>query len=130
MSVIDLAREAFNTKQVCELLGVTARKVMYWDAQGLVKPSIRPAAGRGSRRLYSYTDLLGLQTVRQFREGGLPLQRIRRCVRYLRKHLPDISQPLVVCTLIADGETINLVTDKQELIDTAKQPGQHVLSFR
>jgi len=130
MRKMDVTKEAFNTKQVCQITGVTPRKVRYWDHKGLVKPSMAPASGRGSRRLYSYTDLLALQTVKQFREEKLPLQRIRKCVRYLRKNLPDISQPLTVCTLIANGETILLVTDEQNLIDTVRRPGQHVLSLR
>jgi len=123
---IDIAREAFNTKQACQIIETTGRKIRYWDQKGLVKPSFRPACGRGSTRLYSYADLLALQTVRKFREKGLSLQRIRRCILYLRKRLPDITRPLNFCTLLTDGETIYLALDEQTLIDTVRKQGQHV----
>ncbi|MBN1554223.1 MAG: MerR family transcriptional regulator [Phycisphaerae bacterium] len=126
MKSIDLSREAFNTKQVCEILDETARKVRYWDLQGLVKPSVRPASGRGSQRLYSYVDLLSLKTIKAFRDHKVSLQKIRRCIAYLRKHLPDISQPLHFCTLLTDGESIYLLLDEKTLLDTVKLQGQRV----
>ena len=126
MKSIDLSREAFNTKQVCEILEETGRKVRYWDQQGLVKPSIRPANGRGSQRLYSYVDLLSLRTIKAFRDQNVSLQKIQRCVAFLRKHLPDINQPLHFCTLLTDGESIYLLLDEKTLLDTVKLQGQQV----
>jgi len=125
MKYLDITREAFNTKQACDLVEATARKIRYWDQQGLVKPSIRPASGRGSRRLYSYTDLLSLKAVKALRDQGASLQKIRRSVAYLRKNLPDISRPLGFCTLLTDGQTVYyLAADGKTLVDTAKRQGQ------
>ena len=121
---VRIAEEAFNSRQASEVVGVTRRKIVHWDKQGLVKPSICPAQGRGSRRLFSYVDLLALKTVQALRDEGLSLQKIRKCVRYLRKHLPDVSQPLTCCALIAAGETIYLVEDKKTLLDTVRNQGQ------
>lgn len=123
---MDITREGYNTQQACALVEATPRQVRYWDEKGLVKPSVRPAGGRGSRRLYSYMDLLALKTVARFRELDLSLQRIRRCVLYLRRHLPSISQPLTFCTLLTDGETLYLALDEKTLVDTARNQGQHV----
>ena len=119
-----IATEAFNTKQVCSIINVTQRQVNHWDGQGIVKPSIRSAAGKGSQRLYSYVDILALQAVKKLRDGGTSLQKIGRCVRYLRQHLPDISQPLHFCTLIAVADTIYLRKTEDTLLDTVKQQGQ------
>ncbi|HOD83453.1 MAG: hypothetical protein BWX88_01676 [Planctomycetes bacterium ADurb.Bin126] len=121
---IRIAEEAFNSRQASEIVGVTRRKIVHWDKRGLVKPSVCPAQGRGSRRLFSYVDLLALKTVQTLREEGLSLQKIRKCVRYLRRHLPDVSQPLTCCSLIAAGETIYLVEDEKTLIDTVRNQGQ------
>ncbi len=126
MNGIDLTKEAFNTKQVCEIMQTSPRKVRYWDAKGLVKPSIRPANGRGSQRLYSYADLLAIQTIKSLRDQGISLQKIRKSILYLRRHLPDISRPLNFCTLISDGETVYLVEDEKTLIDTIRLQGQRV----
>ena len=124
MQTIDLKKEAFNTKQVCTITAISRKQVIYWDNKGVVKPSIRLAAGRGSNRLYSYADLLALTVVKRLRDLGISLQKVRKCVRYLRRYLPDISQPLNFCTLVTDGEAIQLVEDKDTLIDTVKHPGQ------
>ena len=124
MRTIDITKEAFNTKQVCAFTDITLKQVVYWDKKGIVKPSIRPAAGRGSQRLYSYADLLAIKTVKNLRNQGISLQKIRKCILYLRKHLPDISQPLHFCTLITDSETVYLVEDEKTLIDTVKLQGQ------
>ncbi|MCK5113284.1 MAG: MerR family transcriptional regulator [Phycisphaerae bacterium] len=121
---MNIATEAFNTKQVCSIIGVTPREVNHWDKKGIVKPSIRPAAGKGSQRLYSYADILAFKTVKNLRVQGTSLQKIGKCVRYLRQHLPDISQPLPFCTLFADDDTIFLQEDEATLLDTVKSQGQ------
>ncbi len=116
--------QAFNTKQVCKVTGATTRQLDHWDSKGLVKPSIQSASGRGSRRLYSYPDLVAIQTVKQLRDQEISLQRIRRCVQYLRRHLPDINKPLTFCTLLTDGHEIYLVEDEKTLRATVKDRGQ------
>lgn len=126
MQTINLSTEAFSSKQVCEITGITSRQLIYWDKQGYAKPTIMPAKGKGSQRLYSYADMLSLLTIKHFREEGISLQKIGKSVRYLRKHLPDISQPLNFCTLITDGDTVYLVEDEQTLIDTVRRQGQRV----
>ena len=124
MATIDVTREAFNAKQAEALAGITPKQINHWDGKGLVKPSISPAAGRGSRRLYSYGDLLALRTVKSLRDHGVSLQKIRKCVLFLRKKLPDMSRPLVLCSLITDGQTVFLIEDEETLIDTVKMQGQ------
>jgi len=124
MRTISLEKEAFNSKQACDITGITNKQLVHWDSKGLVKPSVRPAAGRGSQRLYSYADLLALGTVKSLRDQGVSLQKVRRCVLYLRRHLPDVSQPLNFCTLISDGHTVYLIEDEQTLLDTVRNQGQ------
>ncbi|MHC4716712.1 MAG: MerR family transcriptional regulator [Planctomycetota bacterium] len=124
MSVIDLTTESFNAGQAQLLTGVSKRQVVHWDQRGIVKPSVSPASGRGSRRLYSYKDLLALMTVKSLKAGGFSLQKIGRCVSYLRRRLPDVSQPLSFCRLIACGDTLFLALDEETYIDTLRSPGQ------
>ncbi|MCE5277617.1 MAG: MerR family transcriptional regulator [Planctomycetaceae bacterium] len=128
MKTIDVSREAFNTSQASQIIEATPRQIRYWDKIGLVKPSIRSAMGKGSRRLFSYKDLLALQTVKQFLDEGLTLQRVGKCVQFLRKKLPEIIQPLGFCRLISSPDTIHLVTDKSNLMDTVMSPGQYRFS--
>lgn len=127
MDTIDLKNDVFNARQACEISGITRKQLIYWDRRGIVKPSVASASGRGSRRLYSYPDLLALKATADLRGGGMSLQKIRRCASYLRRHLPDMSRPLSFCKLVAYGETIILVKNKKALLDTVKRPGQMLL---
>jgi DNA-binding transcriptional MerR regulator len=126
MPLINLQHRAFNTKQVCALTGITQRQVTHWDKAGIVKPSLGSADGRGSRRQYSYMDLLAVKVVKSFRDENISLQKIRKCVQYLRTHLKDVSQPLSFCSLISIGESVFLIDDEQTLIDTVRHQGQRL----
>jgi len=50
----------FTAVAVRRIVGVTQRKLDYWDELGLVSPSIRKARGQGSDRTYSFTDRVKL----------------------------------------------------------------------
>ena len=47
----------------CSAAGITYRQLDYWARTGLVEPSVRPAHGSGSQRLYSFRDILLLKVV-------------------------------------------------------------------
>ena len=46
----------------CAAAGITYRQLDYWARTGLVEPGIRPAAGSGTQRLYSFRDVLVLRS--------------------------------------------------------------------
>jgi predicted RNase H-like HicB family nuclease len=59
----------------------------------------------------------------------LSLQKIRKSLNYLRKHLPEVEKPLAQLRFLTDGETIFVLTNKdKEIIDTLKK-GQYVLAI-
>ena len=62
-----------------------------------------------------------LLIVSNLRKYGLSLQRIRRCVDYLRREFPDLEAPLAALTLVTDGETIfHLTADAETVMDTVR----------
>lgn len=112
---------SFNTKMTCKIVGVSLRQVQHWDETGLVKPSIREAAGKGTIRLYSYIDLIQLKVVKTLRDHRISLQKIRRSLEYLQSHFPEIRRPLLELKFLTDGETIFILTaDQKEILDTLK----------
>jgi len=114
--------DGFGSRFIATTFGVPVSALHYWDRTNLLKPSVRPAAGRGTRRLYSFRDLVQLLVVSRLREMGLSLQRIRRCLAFLRKHFPDVEAPLAALSLVTDGETVFLLTDKpDEVLDTIRE---------
>jgi DNA-binding transcriptional MerR regulator len=106
----------FPSVGACRIVGVTPRQIQYWDEIGLVKPSARPAAGRGTRRSYSFLDLLRLSVVRALIERGLSPRNIRKSLAVLRDACPRVLDPLAQLKLVTDGERLFLVTDDRRRI--------------
>jgi predicted RNase H-like HicB family nuclease len=120
---------SFNSKTVSKIIGVPLRVIDYWDRTNFIKPSINEASGYGSMRLYSFTDLIQFRVAKFLRDQGLSLQKIRKSLNFLRKHLPEIEKPLAQLRFLTDGETIFVLTNKnREIIDTLKK-GQCVFAI-
>ena len=108
----------FDSRTVRRVVGVTARQIQYWDEIGLVKPSARPATGRGSRRRYSFLDLVRLSVVRRLIEHGLTPRKIRKSLALLRETTPAVLDPLTGLKLVTDGDRLFLVTaDERKILD-------------
>ncbi|MFI6351000.1 MerR family transcriptional regulator [Streptomyces sp. NPDC050560] len=87
----------------CAAAGITYRQLDYWARTGLVEPSVRPAYGSGTQRLYSFRDVVVLKIVKRFLDTGVSLQNIRTAVRHLRgRSLADLER----MTLMSDGATV------------------------
>jgi DNA-binding transcriptional MerR regulator len=118
----------FGRKAVVNLTGVSKRQVDYWSTTGVVRPSVKSAAGKGSRREYSFKDLVALKMAKRLKDEGISLQKIRKALAFLRKHFPDLKQPLAELRFLTDGETVYVGRDREKIIDTLNQ-GQFVLSL-
>ncbi len=120
---------SFNSKAVSKIIGIPTRVIDYWDRTAFIKPSISEASGYGSVRLYAFTDLIQFRVAKFLRDQGLSLQKIRKSLNFLRKHLPEVEQPLAELRFLTDGDTIFVLTNKdREIIDTLKK-GQYVLAI-
>ena len=56
--------KGFTAKQVVALTGVPYKRLDSWANSGFLMPSIAEADGTGSRRLYSFQDLVALRTAK------------------------------------------------------------------
>jgi predicted RNase H-like HicB family nuclease len=120
---------SFSSKAVSRIIGIPTRVIDYWDRTNFIKPSISEASGYGSVRLYSFTDLIQFKVANFLRDRGLSLQKIRKSLNYLRKHLPEVEKPLAQLRFLTDAETIFVLTNRdKEIIDTLKK-GQYVLAI-
>jgi predicted RNase H-like HicB family nuclease len=118
----------YNTATVAAVTGLTVRQISYWDSSHFIKPSISEAAGYGSARLYSFGDLVQLKVAKTLKDQGISVQKMRKAVSYLKKHMPDIKKPLADLKFLTDGNTIFVLTkNDREIIDTLNQ-GQAVLT--
>jgi len=109
----------------CAAAGITYRQLDYWARTGLVEPSVRPARGSGSQRLYGFRDILVLRVVKRLLDTGISLQQIRAAVAYLREHgTTDLAQ----VTLVSDGVSVYGCTSPDEVVDLL-QGGQGVFGI-
>jgi DNA-binding transcriptional MerR regulator len=106
----------------CAAAGITYRTLDYWARVGLVEPSVRNAHGSGSRRLYSFRDIVVLKVMKRLIETGISLQRIQAAVQHLRDRGID---DLVQVTLMSDGVSVYECTSADEVVDLL-QGGQGV----
>jgi len=113
---------SFRTSEVSHVVGATYNQLVYWDKTGLVRPSLRAASGRGSRRLYSVEDIFELKILMKLLDSSLPLQRIRSSFRFIREQSRTLSSFVV----LTDGKTVYFYEDYDVLVDTLRE-GQTVL---
>ncbi|HEX6946062.1 MAG TPA: MerR family transcriptional regulator [Acidimicrobiia bacterium] len=117
----------YRAPQVCKLVGITYRQLDYWARTGLLVPSIQPAAGSGSQRLYSFTDVVQLKVIKRLLDAGMSLKKIRSAVEILKEQL-DSDQPLADVTLLSDGQTIYAAHSPEEVVDVFRR-GQGVFGI-
>ncbi|MCB5168709.1 MerR family transcriptional regulator [Streptomyces bambusae] len=109
----------------CAAAGITYRQLDYWARTGLVEPSVRPAYGSGTQRLYSFHDVVVLKIVKRFLDTGVALQNIRTAVQHLRdRGFADLER----MTLMSDGATVYECTSPDEVVDLL-QGGQGVFGI-
>ena len=107
----------FNSRTASRIVGVSLRQIQYWDEQGFIHPSVR-ATGRGSKRLYSFSDLVQLKVVKDLTDYGLSLQKIHRCLNYLKRYFPETAQPLSSLRYLTDGDKLFVLTsDRNKILD-------------
>ena len=115
--------DTFSGTQAAEIVGITYRRLDYWARTDLVRPSAVDASGSGSRRRYTYRDLLELKVVKQLLDAGIKLTAIREVFSYLRDHVDtDISSAHIVI----NGSSV-VLCDGDDLIDVVRH-GQGVLN--
>jgi DNA-binding transcriptional MerR regulator len=104
----------FHGPQVCGLVGISYRQLDYWARTGLLQPSVAAAKGSGSRRVYSYSDVLELKVIKQLLDSGVSLQSARRAVECLRE---DLGSDLASANLVLNGTSSVLARSNGEVVD-------------
>ena len=90
-----------STVQVEDKLGVTRRRLHYWEKQSLIE-STRVQGSKA--RHYDFMNLLQIKVIIKLREGGVSVQTIRRAVDRLRLDGERSDTLLVGLNLYTDGK--------------------------
>lgn len=120
----DSVTTGYSGRRTAEIVGISYRQLDYWARTDLLRPSLTDASGSGSRRQYSYRDLLELKVIKSLLDAGIKLEQVRTAFAYLKEHL---GEDVTTANLVISGSGSVLVQREEDLIDILKQ-GQGVLN--
>lgn len=116
--------KSFSGTEAARVVGITYRKLDYWASTDLVRPSLIDSVASGSRRTYSYEDLLRLRLVKSLLDSGIGLESVREGIRYFEHEQQlDIQD----ANLVIAGSHVVLCS-RDQLIDVVRQ-GEGVLNI-
>jgi DNA-binding transcriptional MerR regulator len=118
------AGRGYSGRRAAEIVGISYRQLDYWARTDLVRPSLVDASGSGSRRSYSYRDLLELKVIKTLLDSGLKLESVRQVFAFVREQL---GEDITSANIVISGKKSVLVKSGEELIDVL-QKGQGVLN--
>jgi DNA-binding transcriptional MerR regulator len=118
-----VAEQGYSGTRAAQIVGITYRQLDYWARTDLVKPSLAAAHGSGSRRQYSYRDLLELRVIKSLLDAGIKLESVREVFRYLRDH---VQADIASAHIVISGSSV-LLCDGDQLVDAVRS-GQGVLN--
>lgn len=115
--------QMFSGTKAAQIVGISYRQLDYWARTDLVRPSGADATGSGSRRLYTYRDLLELKIIKKLLDAGIKLESVRDVFAYLRNH---VDSDITSAHIVINGNSV-LLCDGEDLIDVLRG-GQGVLN--
>ena len=121
----EVVTEGFSGPAVCRLTGVTYRQLDYWARTELVLPSLVAASGSGSKRRYSYGDVVEVKVIKSLIDAGVSLARTRQAVECLRNGL---GADLGSASLILSGSSTVMAHSNGEIVDLLRG-GQGVFNI-
>jgi DNA-binding transcriptional MerR regulator len=119
--------EEFSGKRAAEIVGISYRQLDYWARTDLIRPAVADAKGSGSRRKYSYRNLVELKLVKTLLDNGIKLEQVRKAFGYVREQL---GEDPTAARLMITGDSVVLVRDDNDLVDVVNRyQGQGVLNL-
>jgi DNA-binding transcriptional MerR regulator len=113
--------DGYSTGVAAWVAGLNLRTLQRWTDQGVITPSVQQGQGKGSRDLFSFSDLVALRTFGRLRAMGLSLQAIKKALAVLRANDPGAD--LAGYSLVSDGREIYQKTG-QQMRALVRRPGQ------
>jgi DNA-binding transcriptional MerR regulator len=123
MAEHDTGEQGYSGTRAAQIVGITYRQLDYWARTELVRPSLSDASGSGSRRQYSYADLLELKVIKNLLDAGIKLESVREVFSFLRSH---VTTDIAAAHIVISGGSV-LLCDGDELVDVLRR-GQGVLN--
>ncbi len=118
----DPTGDLFGRPEVSRLFGIPESRLRYWERSGFLPPT----GEAGSRKLYTFQDLIGIRAAKGLLERGVSIRRVRKTVEALKRSLPNVVRPLAELRIVADGQSIVVQAERARW---EPQTGQLLLDF-
>lgn len=97
-----------------KVAGITYRQLDYWARKRIVEPSITPSHGSGSRRLYSFKDVVILAVSKRLLDAGVNLQNVTTAIGFLTQRT---TAQLADVTIMCDGQQVYECTTSDQMLE-------------
>jgi predicted Zn-dependent protease len=113
--------DRFSREDVQRILELTPKQLDTWEGLRLIASRTDQES-----RVYDFRDLIGLRTVKQLIEKGVPASQLGRAVSALRERLSHVEAPLTELRVLSDGRDVIVERDGARMEPVS---GQFVLNF-
>jgi DNA-binding transcriptional MerR regulator len=117
----------FTATEVVRFTGVSYATLNYWAKIGLVTPSLLPARGSGSRRVYDFGDVVGIRVALKLRRAGIFGKAMPQILEVVRR--AGFDSPSRMKIDLASGCDVIITPKAGESICEGRHPGQVMLNF-
>jgi len=107
-------RRGYRGTVASKVAGITYRQLDYWARKQIVEPSITPLHGSGSRRLYSFKDVVILAVSKRLLDAGVNLQNVTAAIGFLSRRT---TAQLADVTIMCDGQQVYECTTSEQMLD-------------
>jgi tetratricopeptide (TPR) repeat protein len=83
-------KKLYDQREVSRLIGISESQIRYWDRQGLIPHQEK----RKGLLCFDFQGLVAFRTVKELRQQGVSLRKIRKCVEHVKRTMPEIARPL------------------------------------
>ena len=74
---MSIERRIYTTQEIADIIGHSIHKTISYIKRGYIKPSIQDAQGHGTKRLWSYLDVVRMSIIRYLEDLGVRVARLR-----------------------------------------------------
>ncbi|WP_018143661.1 MerR family transcriptional regulator [Alloscardovia criceti] len=114
----DCTEAGYRGAVASKVAGITYRQLDYWARKHIVEPSITPSSGSGSRRLYSFKDIVILSVAKKLLDAGVNLNNVTKALSFLEqcdlKKLSDV-------VIMSDGSRIFECASESEMLSFMRE---------
>jgi len=140
ITMIDIIQREFTAIEVQTILRTLtgdSEKIGLALLNYYARTNLVPTTGvqlQRGRSKYSHSDLILLCWLFRMKREGLPVNRFRRGIDYLRKHLPKLYKNPKDMVLLTDGRQLFIkhrIEEKNQIAEvlTGAQAGQYVWAY-